>query len=194
MRTFATVALSVILPAMCIANPVPDPEVLFLEFDDGMNCIWPSPSTTFTVTVFLDNMDVIACGEDGTLGVAFMFDRTFGGFKLSQTNLLPGLDFGDVEAGGWAITAGADCVAPDADGVIRVAEVEYLYLGTPGVIDLLPHPVDGNVFADCDNLLCTWPLPVVAGGVVGVGMEPPRGCYLVPIEDYSWGSIKALYR
>ena len=120
---------------------------------------------------------------------------------MSQTNLLEGLTIGDVEDGGWGITNGASCAYPNADGFIPLAEVEYLYLGSPGTITPVAHPEWGAEFADCGewNDLFDWSLPEWSGepgGVAGVCIAPPYGCGEVPVDDAlcSWGRIKTLFR
>jgi hypothetical protein len=175
---------------------------IFLDADmdtgnDVVNEVCPNPNETIMVYVCFDQFG----GGGGMLGAAFKFDRTFAGFKLAQTNLLGGLDFGDVEvAPGWAITAGANCQFPDANGVVVAASVQYLYLGTPGIVQILAHDVDGHVGADCDNLLDDWCIASLDShgfaGNFGVCMPPPDGDCVpaVPVEDRSWGTIKALYR
>jgi hypothetical protein len=157
----------------CDSNNPPPPE---------NNRLDPAPNGTIDVYVVAKNFGP----GGGALGAAFLFERTFGGFKLAQTNLLPGLDFGDVEAGGWAITAGAECQFPDANGYLMLATVQYLYLGTPGTITIVEHPVDGLVISDCDNLLDT----ATVFSNFGVGTDAPSS----PVEASTWSGIKGLYR
>jgi len=179
-----------------------NPELaIFLDsdMDTGnavVNEICPDVNDQVLVYVCFDQFGV----GGGMLGAAFLFDRTFGGIKLTQTNMLGGLGFGDVEVDGWAITAGADCQFPDANGVIVAASVGYLYLGTAGTITLLPHPVDGAVGSDCDNLFDTWCIASIdshgLSGNFGFCMTPDDGDCIppVPVENATWGSIKSLYR
>lgn len=121
--------------------------------NDQVHEIHPVASETFDVYVCLD-----CFGEGGgTRGTAFLLVRTFAGFKLAQTALLGGLDFGDAEVDpGWTIAAGGDCVYPDDDGVVCVARITYLYLGVPGTLDIRPHgqvePGTGREVIDCNFL------------------------------------------
>ncbi len=190
MKHIIALALLIALAAPAAANPVLA-NVVYIDVGDGSNCYCPDPSEAFTITVYISDLEP---GLQGIFGIAFMFDRTFSGFKLAQTNLLGGLDFGDVEVDGWALTSGGDCVEPDANGLIAVAELTYLYLGTPGLITFMPHPIDGQSFADCNNDLGEWWVRDQPDGNAGICMEPPGGCGTVPVEDASWGSIKALFR
>jgi hypothetical protein len=150
-----------------------------------------NPNDSFTVSVVLD------CFGDGggTRGTAFLLVRTFSGFKLGQTAMLGGLDFGDAEVDGWTVAAGADCVYPDGDGIVVVGELQYLYLGTPGTLTMQPHPGTGRNTLDCDfqedDQYC------VAGNF-GVNDDAPAGevnCDCDnPVEESTWGAIKAFYR
>jgi len=195
--------LLIILTVLVMAVPVladQNPDLgIYLDLDTGTpiadNEICPNPNDTFDVYVCFDRFG----DGGGMLGAAFMFDRTFGGFKLVQSNLLGGLDFGDVEADGWALTSGASAVYPDANGVVVAASVQYLYLGTPGTITITPHPVDSNSAADADNELDYWCIHSIAhcgaSGNLGVCATPDDGdCLASPVAESSWGSIKALYR
>jgi len=199
----ALLVLAFALPALADQNPY---LAIFCDADMDTGTapvteICPDPNGMFDVYVCFDRFGPLGDGVGGgMLGAAFLFDRTFGGIKLTQVNMLGGLGFGDVEVDGWAITAGADCQFPDASGVLVAASVGYLYLGTPGTITILAHPVDGAVGSDCDNLFDTWCVPSTVShgfdGHFGVCTAPPSGdCQPVsPVEDATWGAIKALYR
>jgi hypothetical protein len=174
-----------------------NPDVrIYLDVDppNKIHEIHPAPGTTFDVYVCLD-----CFGDDpflsGTRGTAFLFERSFVGFKLAQTALCEGLDFGDAEIDGWTIAC-TDCIYP-VDDVVCIGMVTYLYQGPdPGFIMLLPHPGTGREVLDCDflsdyyciyaNLGVSMPPP---DGEPGCDCEPPN-----PVEDSTWGGIKALYR
>jgi len=194
----ALMLVAIAIPAVAFENP---DLAIFLSADDDtgnevVNEVCPGVNETFMVYTCFDRFG----DGGGMLGAAFKFDRTFGGFKLTQTNLLPGLDFGDVEIDGWAITAGANCQYPDANGILVAAACQYLYLGTPGTITITPHPIDLNSAADCLNELDFW----CVASLDSHGHEGNFGCCAapadgdceptVPVEDATWGSIKSLYR
>lgn len=193
----ALVVLVMAVPAFAGQNPNLG---IYLDLDtgtpEGENYVCPAPNATFDVYVCFDGFG----DNGGMLGAALMFDRTFGGFKLTQTNLLAGLSFGDVEVDGWALTNGADCAYPDANGVLVAGVCQYLYLGAPGTITIVDHPVDANTAADCNNDLDYWCVHSVeshgVSGNLGVCIDAPDGnCEpLSPVEESSWGTIKALYR
>ncbi len=198
MKRLLIALLILALAAPVLADQNPNLAIFLNTAADGTgeNEVCPAVNETFDVYVCFDRFG----DGGGMLGAAFMFVRTFAGFKLVQMNLLPGLDFGDVEIDGWAITAGANCQYPDVTGILVGGMCTYLYLGAPGTITIIPHPIDGNSAADCDNLLDFWCVASVAShgfeGNFGVCMPPPDGdCEpIVAVEDATWGGIKALYR
>jgi hypothetical protein len=189
-RLLITVAI-LAFATMAFAAQNPDIRA-YLDVDppNYVHEIHPDASTTFDVYVCLDCFGP----GGGTRGIAFLLVRTFQGFKLSQTSLLGGLDFGDAEVDGWTIAAGADCVYPSPD-VVLVGVITYLYLGVPGTLDLAPHPGTFNEVLDCDFLsdyYCIF-------ANLGVSMPPNPGepgcdCDINPVEDSTWGGIKSLYR
>ncbi len=182
-----TILVGLLVTAAAVADENPD-LIIGLDttdppthIDDAGYQVTPGMNETFTVYVVFRQFGA----GGGMLGAAFKFDRTFSGFKLLQTNLLPGLDFGDVEVDGWAITAGAECQFPTGD-ILVAASAQYMYTGTPGTITIIPHPVDGNSAADCTNELDFWEVY----GHLGVNTDAP----LSPVEVQTWSGIKALYR
>jgi hypothetical protein len=170
MRILVATLLIGMLAAVSAADQNPNIHI-YLDADppNHLDRIDPVASSTFEVYVCLDCFNSCA----GTRGTAFLLQRTFGGYKLSQTALLGGLDFGDAETDpGWTIAAGADCVYPDQYGVVCVGVVTYLYLGTPGTLDVLPHglvePGTGREVLDCCFLSDFYCI----SGNLGVGMDP----------------------
>jgi hypothetical protein len=147
MRSLFIGVLALVFAVSAFAGENPDIRI-YLDADPNnhLHEIHPLASETFDVYVCLDCFGP----GGGTRGTAFLIERTFQGFKLSQTSLLGGLDFGDAEVDGWTLAAGADCVYPDADGVVCVGVIQYLYLGVPGYAKILPHPGTGNEVLDCN--------------------------------------------
>jgi hypothetical protein len=157
---------------------------IYLDADppNGVHRIEPQTSQTFDVYVCLKGFG----WRGGTRGTAFLFERTFSGFKLAQESLLDGLDFGDVEVDGWTIAAGADCAYPPCaiEGILVIARVTYLYLGVPGTLTLLPHPGTGRQTLDCDfnddDLYCirrnlgVWTDPIPGEECSCIGWWPPH--------------------
>jgi hypothetical protein len=191
----ALMILAIAAPAFALENP----DVrLFLDATNppsGVAEVHPEMQEIFDVFIVLD-----CFGENGgTRGVGVLFDRTFVGVLLGDTNLLPGgINLGDAEdpVGGLAIVAGAECGYPDVNGVVVMASVSYMYLGAPGTITVVPNPVSGREVLDCGNV----PDYFCVAGNFGVSMPPPDpepDCDCEPpnpVEDATWGSIKGLYR
>ena len=193
-------ALPLILITVLVAGPAfaaQNPDIrIGLDADppNAINRIDPAMNDFFDVYVVLD------CFGDGggTRGVGMVFTRTFAGVKILQTNLLGGLQLGDVEDagpfGGWAIVAGVDCVYPDANDMVVAGAVNYLYLGAPGTITVLPNPVAGREVLDCDDdpdYYCIYS----HFGVGADAPDPEEGCICDnAVEASTWGAIKSLYR
>jgi hypothetical protein len=181
------------VPVLAAGNPSPQLDVIVFDMGDGSNCICPQPDTPFTVTAMLARLDY---AENGIRQIAFSFHRTFGGDMVSATNLLGGTMLGDPESGSGCMLLADDCVLPNETGFIPLVSCEYLYTGVPGVI--LPHGygTEGARFVDCAGDTCYWMfLWSDYGGNAGICMDPPYGCgVVVPVENATWGSIKALYR
>lgn len=149
---------------------------IYLEADPNFHVheIYPVANDIFDVYVCVD-----CFGDDpvssGTRGTAFLLVRTFQGFKLSQMSLFPGgLDFGDAEVDGWTLAAGPDCLYPGPDGIACVGVIEYLYVGVPGTLDLVPHPGTGREILDCDFNSDYWCIHANLG--VGVPPNPADPC------------------
>jgi hypothetical protein len=90
--------------------------------------------------------------------------------------------------------ASTECLT---DRLIYVARLDLFYLGTPGDIMFLYHPEWPGWAVDCAeptpeyDVYCVW----MHGGVGKPALEGDEGCYpVVPVEDTTWGAIKAIYR
>ncbi len=143
---------------------------IFLEFAGGANYIEPGASVPFTATVYVGGFDPGA----GLTAVEFALDQTFGGFLLTSTNLLD-LEIGD-PVSGWSL-ASTECVMPDVDGRVAVAEVQYIYDGvTPGTLEILTNPMTSTrLVQDCVYELEDWCVRRDPSGHGGVWAEPPEG-------------------
>ena len=189
---FALMAVAFAVPAFAADNP---DIVLGLDAEPPMHVSYIEPAAYEEFNVYV----VLSCfgGGGGTRGVGILFDRTFAAVKTGQTNLLGGLDMGDVEQDGWSLVAGAECVypAPETNYVVA-GYVSYLFLGGPGTITVLPHPVSGREVLDCNDIpdyFCVYS----NFGVLEPAPEPEADCFFCepsPVEDASWGAIKSLYR
>ncbi len=151
------------------AGDNPDVQI-FLEFDNGQNYIEPAELAQFSVYVCFENLGP----GGGIAGATLKFNRTFSGFKLGQTAIPPGwISDGSLEDTGWLI--GGTCVMPEPSGVVVVGRVDYMYTGTPGFIELLPHDTDGSQAADCSGGSDDWCVRSTPSGHGGVWAAPPPG-------------------
>lgn len=108
------------------------------------------------------------------------------------TSLLPlGIAFG-----GW--DEGVALTSPDCHTgpFLYFARLDLLYLGVPGDVMILDHPEYPRWIMDCNepaelDYYCVW----MQGGVGKDPLVGDEGCFpVVPVEDATWGSVKALYR
>jgi len=102
------------------------------------------------------------------------------------TNLLDSAD-GDWQTGITLSTLGCIEVFP-----VAVAKLSFTYLGVPGDVTIIDHPLYPRWFVDCSNPGNILIYCVESHG--GVGKPPLAGdCWGNPVENVSWGAIKALY-
>lgn len=184
MRYVWMAMLALLVAGAALADGNPD-LLLGLDMDppNEMNRYDPAISEIFSVYLVFRE---IGPGS-GITGCSFMITRTFGGVYLSTTNMMnSGLIIGTPEVGCSLSAGGGLCIEPDGNGEVIAAEIQYLYTGVPGTLTLVPDPGQGAVATDCDVLLDTWTDYMN----FGVGMDAPPS----PVEEISWGSIKALYR
>ncbi len=189
--------LLVLLAAAVQAPAGQNPDIrVSLDFDppNGVHRV-DDPVNPLRVYVVCD-----CFGANGGLsGAVVSFERTFGAAGYQQVALItaPHGSFGDVEDPymGW-VMASVECVYPDAAGVVLIGYVDYWYIGPPGYLRIVPPDLEGGLVADCDVEVDEYCVFMNAG----VGVDPPPGdpdCEcgsIVPVEEGSWGAIKAIYR
>lgn len=101
------------------------------------------------------------------------------------TNLMPGdLAIGAYDTG--IALASTDCLMTDP---LVVASLLMFCSGTPGDILLEEHPDWGFWVDDCDLVTPNY-FAVTCNGAI---LKDPV-CNEVPVEETTWGSLKALYR
>jgi hypothetical protein len=165
----------------------------FSEATEVVSRIDPEPYTAFSAYFTIYNVNEFAA-------ISFMASVTPGmSSPPAFTNLLPG----DLAIGSWdtGITiASTEC---QYDPFLHFGKLDLFYLGTPGDIMILDHPDWPRWVVDCSdecpedpdclNFYCVW----MHGGVGKDPVEGDAGCaapWVVPVEDVSWGGIKALFR
>ena len=104
------------------------------------------------------------------------------------TNLLPG----DLAIGNYltGITLASTECMPGPD--VCVAYVSLFYLGGECCVEVLDHPDYPRWVLDCNDPAQVDFYGILAGGGGAVNTASP--CPTVPVEESTWGSVKALYR
>ncbi|MBM3308557.1 MAG: hypothetical protein FJY74_09550 [Candidatus Eisenbacteria bacterium] len=165
----------------------------------------PVPGANKSVYVCFDNFGA----GGGMYAAQFLMQPVGGPNYLSTTNQFAathgGLTIGEaVVAPGASMTVGPTPQYPGTSGIIVLARIRF---ETPeelrgGHIALIPYSAgDGPVVADANNMLDVWCVKsTMYGGISGHfgwdGPPPIDGdCQEPsPVQNTTWGSIKALYK
>ena len=163
----------------------------YIDFSppDRLHAYTPAPYETFSAYICFGDLDM------GLAGCSFMINDVLldcpGVFSPpSFTNILPG----DLAIGNYltGITlASTECMT-DAD--VCVGYVTLFYLGGECCIELLDHPDYPRWVLDCNDPAEVDFYCVLSHGSVGGIVCPEGDCSASPVEDNTWGGIKALYR
>jgi len=188
-------ALVIIVVAACsisaVAGDNPDSQMC-IDFS-GTATSWSDVQSRIDPDLY-EGFDAYLCiyGINAFAGICFTGYVTPG---MSATTgfscLLPGC----CVAGAWdegVVLASSDC---HTERFLYVAKISLVYLGTPGDVMILDHPEYPRWVIDCDlseaDYYCVW----MHGGVGKDALEGDEECFpVVPVEDATWGSVKALYR
>jgi hypothetical protein len=169
----------------------------YISFDPAgdplVNAVAPAPYTTVSAYVTL------GCVEGGMTTISFLINNVMAqcpGVMATQAfvNLLPGdLAIGNAFTGGITL-ASTECMAMDP---VVVGRVDCFYLGGACCIQILDHADYPRWVVDCQDpgvvdYYCLAGHGSVGGAVCPDGEVCP--CGGVPVEDTTWGGIKALYR
>jgi hypothetical protein len=168
----------------------------YISFDPAgdplVNAVAPAAFTTVSAYVTL------GCVEGGMTTISFMINDVTAqcpGVMATKAfvNLLPGnLAIGDAFVGGITL-ASTECMAMDP---VVVGRVDCFYLGGACCIQILDHADYPRWVVDCQDpgvvdYYCLAGHGSVGGAVCPDGEVCPCGS---PVEDATWGGIKALYR
>ena len=156
----------------------------------------PGAAATQTVDVYLGLTDLTT----GFTVISFGLSNSLAdcpGVMATQSfvNLMPGnLMIGDPFDGIGATIASTECMVMDP---VIVGYGTYFYLGGACCIEIRDHADYPRWVVDCQDpgqvdYYCVMGHGSVAGGVCPDGEECP--CGGTPVEDATWGGIKALYR
>ncbi len=185
MKRLLIAGLVMLVATMAFAGGNPN-VVGYIDFDppNRIHYVTPAPYTTVLAYICFGDLDM------GMAGASFMVSDVMVDCPdvfapPSFTNLLPG----DLAIGNYltGITlASTDCMT-DAD--VCVAYVSLYYLGGACCIELLDHPDYPRWVLDCNDPAQVDFYQLMAHGSVGGGLCPE----ISPVEDTTWGSIKAMY-
>lgn len=185
--------VGLVLAVACTAMAGGNPNVKgYISFDAAgalMHDITPTPFVAFDAYVCFTDVEM------GLTTVSFMLsDPTVtcpGAFAPpSFTNLLPG----NLAIGAWntgVTLASTDCMTGPT---VVVGKLNLFPLGAGCCLELLDHPDYPRWVVDCnDPGLVDYYCVIAHGNIGGVGC-PEGDCGASPVEDTTWGGIKALYR
>jgi len=169
----------------------------YISFDPAgdplQNAVMPVAYTT------VDAYVVLGCVEGGMTVISFGLNNAMAecpGVMATQAfvNLLPGgLMIGDPFDGVGATIASTECMTTE---VVVVGYGTYFYIGGECCIQIVDHAQYARWVVDCqdpgvEDYYCVSGHGSVGGAVCPDGEVCPCG---VPVEDATWGGIKALYR
>ncbi|MFH1502164.1 MAG: hypothetical protein ABIG03_03870 [Candidatus Eisenbacteria bacterium] len=199
MRVLALTILAALLATSAFAVGTNPNVRMYYDFDPPNQTFRADPAPNSIVNGYL----IVDCFGDGggVTGVSLVLDFQCGGFTAGAADVTIFHPSAQTVIGGpdnlvvgWVVAAPV-CVFPDTDGIVTIAMVPWFYNGTPGDVVLLASPIDGKAVVDCNNDLdffCVF-------SNAGVGQDPvtagDANCDCdTPVEENTWGAIKALYR
>ena len=190
MRIFLTMLMiaAITVPALAGGNPAVS---AYIDFDPPhkVHAYAPAPYETFNAYICFGNLD------QGMTGASFyLADPAVtcpGVFApASFTNILPGdLAIGNIFTGITLASTGCED-PPD----VCVGYVTLFYLGGECCIEILDHPDYPRWVTDCSDPVDYDFYCLESHGSVGGAPCPDGDCEINPVEDNTWGGIKALYR
>jgi len=161
--------------------------------DPAATVVQPAPYST------VDAYFALGCVEGGMTTVSFGLNNVLADYPgvmgtQAFVNLMPGnLAIGDAFDGVGVTIASTECMMMDP---VIVGYGTYFYLAGDCVISILDHADYPRWVVDCQDpgqvdYYCLQGSGAVGAAVAPPGEECPCGS---PVEDATWGGIKALYR
>lgn len=189
------------------ANPVAWEPSIFFDFDeDGVPDgdiqleVYLPPYTTVSAYV------AMGCQNDDWerfTTVSFRIEPptvTCPGIMATQsfTSMLPGgLTIGDPFVGGITCAA-TECMT---DRIVYIGRLDMFYLGGECLLQIVDHSQYPRWVVDCQEPgevteWCTYAWGGVGRAhlVVDDWCYPPPSCPMTPVENVSWGAVKAMFR
>jgi hypothetical protein len=193
MRTLIVIAVVVAFALSATAGSNPDCQVC-IDFSGTANSWADVQSRVDPVLYEPFDAYISIYGINAFGGICFTGYVTPGvSIATGFTSLLPG---GGIVAGSWdtgVVMASSEC---HTEPFLYVGKLSLVYNGTPGDIMILDHPEYPRWVMDCPapgnvDFYCVW----MHAGVGKNALEGDEECFpVVPVEDVTWGSVKALYR
>ncbi len=183
MRTLLAVLMivAIAVPAFAGGNPNIN---LYVTFDQAgqVSRLDPTPYTLgnayVCATVIGDGFTTLSFATGVGAGVSISTSWA--------SNLPGGLAIGAFDTG--ITLASTECMT---DEIVLIATGSFVWTGTAGEITIIDHPDWPREVVDCVGDTDDYCL--LSNG--GVFMDPtPTGECISPVEENSWGGIKALYR
>jgi hypothetical protein len=181
----ATVFGVLLVAVAAAANPVA--EELYIDFDppNHVDAIFPPPYTTVDAYVVMQYLpyDIYSIAfdieVDPSTGVLTDFIPAEPGYSVQGA------------PGEGIIVASSDCFTEQP---VVLGSTQIYYLGQPGFVNVVEHPYAGHTFVTCGDPGEEHGYCVTLGGGIGTG---PLGVIIYcsnPVENTTWGAMKALYR
>ncbi len=185
MRTLLALLMvvAVAVPAFAGGNPN---ITAYVTFDQGSEVprVDPAAYTAGQFFICLKNIDA----GFTTISLAVAVDAGVSA-PVSYTSLLPG----GLAIGTWAdgITlSSTECMMGE---YVCIGSGDAFYLGAPGMISIIDHPDYPRWVVDCNSEVDFYCLET-NGGVLMDPVPTGEDCAPNPVEESTWGGIKALYR
>jgi hypothetical protein len=206
MRTAMAVFIVLFVVGLCHANPSGMDPTLFFDFDedgypDGDVHFSTHPASYVTVDAYIALSCIDEPGEEFTV-VSFALANPLYEYPgvvatATFTPLLPGgLAIGDPFVGGITV-ASTECMT---DPIVYIGKLSMFYMGGECQLKILDHSDYPRWVVDCQSpgqvhYYCNYAWAGI--GTDEVYLEEwcpdPDYCWIVPVEDVSWGAIKAMY-
>jgi hypothetical protein len=189
MKYLAMTVLTLLVACAAFAGGNPS-VVTYVDFDppNMLHYITPDPYTSIDAYICFGDLDM------GLTSASFRLTDPMtecpGAFGLASfTNILPGdLAIGNIYTGITLSSTG--CEAPP---IVCVGYLTVFYLaGGECCIEVLDHPDYPRWITDCNDPAQVDFYGIMDGG--GGAINTPNPCPVVPVEETTWGSVKALYR
>jgi hypothetical protein len=187
-RTAIAVLLLTLFASASPANPI-IAEQLSVDFDPPnlVRTVEPEPFTTVEGYLVLD---LTTSPMPGATSISFAVDIVpWPSVEPVFETYLPL----SVAEGDWRQGVTVDFGECVTDRLITVGRFEFFYEGGAHDILVLEHPEYPYFVYDCEEPPTLWIYCVPEHGAVGKQSTVWGNCGGSPVEELSWGSIKALY-